>query len=109
MVLPDECEEIVGRPSSAGGSAAGAWGEVSAGNDEDEEDDDDATATAASSSSLSGLAIRRPPSDCDRLKSPFMALAIIHEAKASDRAKTAYNKGRTAVEGGVERVGSSTT
>lgn len=40
-----------------------------------------ATVSGVSSSSLSGLAIRKPPSDCDRLRSPFMALGKIQGSK----------------------------
>lgn len=51
-VLSEECDE------GGGGRALGELGEVG-------------EATASDSSS-SGLAMRRPPNDCDRLKSPFM-------------------------------------
>lgn len=40
-----------------------------------------AVSGVSSSSSLSGLAIRKPPSDCDRLRSPFMALEKIQGSK----------------------------
>lgn len=60
MVLDDEARECDG----AGGGAAALW--VACGGGGGGEDAGDAL------SSSSGFAMRRPPSDCDRLRSPFM-------------------------------------
>ena len=64
-VLSEECEE------GGGGRALGDVGEVGE--------------VTASESSSSGLAMRRPPNDCDRLKSPFMTDETAADGVAAER------------------------
>ena len=126
MVLPDECEDIVGRSSSGEreefGADVGAYDDDEYDGNADVDDDDAAAAVAAAapagafdddndeddddiaglswmgggglsvedggaSSSLSGLAIRKPPNVCDRLRSPFIAWGMVQEATTTGKKK----------------------
>lgn len=83
MVLPEECEEMVGRSSFeksgdevVGCCSAGVRSEVEGAVWGVVEIWCSGSGVWAGEgewwSSSSGLAMRKPPSDCDRLRSPFM-------------------------------------